>query len=145
MMVREAAVQDAGTVAELALLLWPDHTRSELLEEITRDLSNGEMRFFLAEAQGQAIGFSHCSLRRDYVEGTHSSPVGFLEGIYVRQAFRREGVAAALVDACQAWARSLGCREFASDCELDNTASIAFHLGLGFTEANRTVWFVKLL
>ena len=39
----------------------------------------------------------------------------------------------------------MGCREFASDCELTNKASLAFHLSLGFTEENRIICFKKNL
>jgi len=58
---------------------------------------------------------------------------------------RRRGYAAQLLSACENWAKEKGCREFASDCELDNAASLAFHLHSGFTEANRIVCFVKTL
>ena len=37
------------------------------------------------------------------------------------------------------------CREFASDCELSNLESLAFHLRLGFVEANRIICFTKKL
>lgn len=39
--------------------------------------------------------------------------------------------------------RKQGCTEFASDCELDNEASLAFHLKMGFAEANRIICFTK--
>ena len=93
----------------------------------------------------RAIGFAQCQLRRDYVEGCSTSPVGFLEGIYVEPSARRLGVAQALLRACEDWARNAGCTEFASDCELPNTDSLAFHLRLGFTEANRIICFIKKL
>lgn len=35
--------------------------------------------------------------------------------------------------------------EFASDCELGNEESLAFHLKLGFKEANRIICFAKSL
>ena len=54
-------------------------------------------------------------------------------------------MASALLSACEDWAREKGCTEFASDCELDNQGSIAFHLGAGFTEANQIVCFTKRL
>ena len=60
-------------------------------------------------------------------------------------AFRRQGVAAKLVRACEEWAGEQGCSEFASDAELKNTESIRFHLGAGFREANRIVCFAKEL
>jgi len=71
--------------------------------------------------------------------------VGFLEGVYVDPACQRKGIARQLVAACEDWARSLGCSEFGSDCEIDNVESLAFHLAIGFEEAGRTIWFNKKL
>ena len=56
---------------------------------------------FLAVEDGAPAGFAQCQLRHDYVEGTRGGPVGYLEGIYVRTGFRRRGVAAALLSACE--------------------------------------------
>ena len=100
---------------------------------------------FLAVEDGAPAGFAQCQLRHDYVEGTRGGPVGYLEGIYVRTGFRRRGVAAALLSACEDWAQAQGCVEFASDCELGNTDSVAFQLGAGFAEVNLVVCFVKPL
>ena len=68
-----------------------------------------------------------------------------MEGIYVDEARRRRGHARELLRACEAWAKERGCTEFASDCELDNAASLAFHLHAGFEEANRLICFAKRL
>jgi aminoglycoside 6'-N-acetyltransferase I len=79
------------------------------------------------------------------VNGTESSPVAFLEGLYVAPAFRRQGIAALLVDQAQQWARERGCTELASDALLDNSASQEMHKALGFTETERVVYFRKPL
>ena len=71
--------------------------------------------------------------------------MGYLEGIYVREAARRQGIARRLLSACESWAKAKGCAEFASDCELDNTDSQRFHQAVGFDEANRIVAYVKKL
>lgn len=92
-----------------------------------------------------AVGFVEASLRSDYVNGTGSSPVAFLEGIYVTTEHRRQGIAAQLVDAVAAWASSLGCREFASDAPLENELSQRVHNALGFRETERVVFFRKVL
>ncbi len=52
---------------------------------------------------------------------------------------------AALLNACENWAKEQGCLEFASDCEIDNADNLFFHLRLGFTEANRVICFTKRL
>ena len=105
----------------------------------------GESVFFLAYRENVAVGFAQCQLRHDYVEGTSTSPVGYLEGIYVRAEDRHLGFASQLMESCEEWARSEGCTEFASDCEIDNADSLAFHLKLGFKEANRIICFAKQL
>ena len=140
-MIRQATRQDAGTAAALALQLWPENDAPALTAEMEEIIQDGAV--FLAEEDGVAIGFAQCQLRHDYVEGTETSPVGYLEGVYVLAAHRRRGVARALLAACEQWARAQGCREFASDCELTNAESLLFHLNMGFIEANRIICFTK--
>ena len=145
MIVRAATKTDANAVTGLALRLFPDHLYDELRKEMSSYIDGAESVIFLAEDAGEAVGFAQCGLRHDYVEGTCSSPVGYLEGIYVLEGYRRAGTASNLVAASEAWAKAHGCHQFASDCELSNTLSIAFHLGAGFAEAGRLVCFTKEL
>lgn len=144
-MIRQAGTKDLKEVAELARLLWPAHTLQELETEFEGFLSDSACGVFLAIQDAAPVAFAQVQLRQDYVEGTQSSPVGYLEGIYVRPAYRRQSLARRLVSACEAWAREKGCREFASDCLLDNRDSLGFHLALGFREAARIICFTKQL
>ena len=132
----QAVSADAADVAALACELWPDHP----LEEMGEDAA-----VFLYREQGEAVGFAQCQLCHDYVEGMETSPVGYLEGIYVRKGARRQGVTRKLLAACEDWAKAKGCAEFASDCKLDKTDSQRFHRAVGFEEANRIVAYVKKL
>ena len=52
---------------------------------------NGKSQFFLKYENDFPIGFAQCQLRYDYVEGTKSSPVGYLEGIFVKEGYRSKG------------------------------------------------------
>jgi aminoglycoside 6'-N-acetyltransferase I len=143
--IRKADGQDAAVVAELALALWPENTADALAAEVEEFFAADGGAVFLACVGGAPVGFAQCGLRHDYVEGTDSSPVGYLEGIYVGPGHRRRGLARALLAACEDWARDRGCSQFASDCEVGNDRSIAFHRGAGFAQANRIVCFVKPL
>ena len=136
---------DRPAAAEIAAELWPHHPVEEFAEEYTSLLADDARGLFLAFADGVPAGFAECSLRHDYVEGTVSSPVGYLEGICVRETARRRGIARMLLSACEDWAREKGCTEFASDCELTNIESQGFHRAVGFTEANRLVAYVRKL
>ena len=142
-MIQKAEVKDLRILAELACKLWPDNTAEEMCTQMGELLTNPDAAFFLSRVEDMPIGFAQCQLRHDYVEGTDSSPVGYLEGIYVAQEYRRQGIAGELLAACEAWAKSKGCTEFASDCELDNMQSLIFHLNIGFEEANRIICFTK--
>ncbi len=141
---RRAQKKDLDILTALALKLWPGHEAWELRRDL-EGIMDGGGAFFLAREGEYTVGFAQCQLRHDYVEGTENSPVGYLEGIYVEPSFRGRGIARQLLSAAENWAREQGCNEFASDCELDNRESLAFHLGLGFREANRIICFVKEL
>ena len=145
MILRKAEIKDLAILAELSCQLWPDHTIHEMRAEYADMIAKPDAAFFLAYVQETAVGFAQCQLRCDYVEGTDSSPVGYLEGIYVAEAYRKQGFAKALLAACESWAKTKGCSEFASDCELTNTQSLQFHLRVGFEEANRIICFTKKL
>ena len=145
MSIRVAMLEDALLVAELAIQMWKSHTIEELTQEFYEYISKENGTIFLAMIDGCAVGFAQCGLRRDYVEGTDSSPVGYLEGIFVKEEYRKRGVARDMLEACQKWAKEQGCAEFASDCELDNEDSLKFHIKMGFVEANRIICFTKKL
>ena len=91
----------------LRAALWPAGSASAHGREIAAQLAAPQRfcAFIAGDAEGAALGFAEVSLRSEYVNGTHSSPVAFLEGLYVRPAARRRGVARALVGAVKDWAR----------------------------------------
>lgn len=145
MKIITATKEDTKTAAALLMHLWEGHTEDEMQECALEYIEGAEKAAFLALDGEEGIGVCLCSLRHDYVEGTEESPVGYLEGIYTGDKYRGQGLARALLMAAQNWAKEKGCREFASDCELDNTESLKFHMACGFREANRIICFVKEL
>jgi aminoglycoside 6'-N-acetyltransferase I len=129
----------------LRLALWPDVAEAEQLLGMADALARGHHVRLATTASGSAVGFIEASMRVDYVNGTNSSPVAFLEGLYVARSSRRQGVARALVESVVEWALAQGCRELASDSLLDNTAAHAAHRALGFEETERVVYFRRKL
>ena len=75
MLIRRAAKADLKTAARLALALWPGYDPSEMAPL----LDDPEAAIFLCEAEGRAVGFAQCQLRREYFEGCDTSPVCYLE------------------------------------------------------------------
>ena len=144
-MIFKAKKEDARTVATLAIKMWSDHTMEELTGDFEEIIAREDSAVLLMTAGPIPIAFAQCQLRHDYVEGTQTSPVGYLEGIYVAEDYRRQGCAKKLLEKCQIWAKEQGCTEFASDCEISNESSYKFHLKMGFVEANRIICFTKPL
>jgi aminoglycoside 6'-N-acetyltransferase I len=134
-----------GEWAAMRAELWPDGSVDEhqqfaqsALEDPTRLVA-----FIAHDADSRPLGFAEASLRFDYVNGCSTSPVGFLEGLYVREDARRNGIARGLVTAVEHWAIACGCTELASDALIENETSHHAHRGLGFAEAERVVFFRK--
>lgn len=143
--IRKADEKDINVIANMAALMWNDNCADELKKDFLDFFQKGKGQIFLKIEHDIPVGFAQCQLRYDYVEGTQTSPVGYLEGIFVKDACRKKGYAKELLAACEAWARESGCNEFASDCEIDNIDSLRFHLAVNFEEANRIICFTKKL
>jgi len=144
--VASAAHLDAWSRLRCALWDWmsaEDH-RAEA-EQTYFSGDPDKVAFVAMSDSSETLGFAEAALRRDYVEGCETSPVAFLEGIYVAPENRMAGVARALSQAVADWGRSQGCSELASNALLDNAESHMFHAAIGFTETERVVYFRKEL
>jgi aminoglycoside 6'-N-acetyltransferase I len=125
----------------LRCALWPDASVAEHLSGMIDALGRRHYVRLAVSNTGSPVAFVEASKRVDYVNGTSSSPVAFLEGIYVTPDCRRQGVARTLVDSVLEWAMASGCVELASDSLLDNASAHAAHRALGFEETERVVYF----
>ena len=90
-MVRKAEKQDLEILANLAVQMWDSHSVRELIVEFSEIMEKGNSQFFLKYENDIPIGFAQCQLRYDYVEGTKTSPVGYLEGIFIKEGYRNKG------------------------------------------------------
>jgi aminoglycoside 6'-N-acetyltransferase I len=93
-------------------------------------------------ASGGLCGFAEAATR-PYADGCRTSPVAFLEGLYVDHDCRRSGLGRLLVRAVEAWARERGLSKLASDALLDNEGSHKAHERLGFLEVERAIRYRK--
>ncbi|WP_377847517.1 aminoglycoside 6'-N-acetyltransferase [Bosea sp. UC22_33] len=146
--IERAGERHLAPWAGLRAELWPDQDAQAHGEELAETLAAASGRDFACVAltgEGVCVGFAEAALRSDYVNGCETSPVVFLEGIFVAEPRRRSGIARMLCRAVAAWGRARGCSEFASDAAIDNAASLAFHRALGFVETERVVFFRKAI
>jgi len=143
MYIVPATLADQEEWVALRRALWPNADDGEIERMLKEPARFGA--FIARETEGSAIGFAEASLRHDYVNGCKTSPVGFLEGIYVKPLCRRQGVAASLVSAVEQWTLAQGASEIASDALIDNVESHRMHRAIGFQETERVVFFRKRL
>ena len=125
--------------------LWPEAPVEYLTFDLDERLVDPDYAVFVASnTDGQLVAFVEVGLR-DRGEGCETSPVGYIEAWFVGEYVRGQKLGRELIHAAEEWARGKGCAEMASDTWLENEASIAAHLKLGYWEVERLVHFVKRL
>jgi aminoglycoside 6'-N-acetyltransferase I len=150
-LIREANISDCAGIAEMCALLWPDAAASEHhaeIEELIETKVCGGLPFTIfvsLDQEDRLTGFLQVDLR-SHADGCNPShPVGYVEGWFVREEHRRQGIGTAMMRAAEDWARSLGCKEMASDTWIDERNSLQAHQALGFEVVDRCVHFRKSL
>lgn len=139
--------QDLPAWLALRETLWPEVTLEEHEAQMASILESRFQKaaFVCRVADGDdIIGLVEVSIRQA-ANGCRTSPVGYLEGLYVCAEWRRRHVAAELVTMAERWARGRGCREMASDTAIDNVLGQSFHERVGYKEHARLVVFTKTL
>lgn len=143
MTYRKATTEDFEGVLKLAVALWPDE--EDVASDIQTALTELGHAIYIAEDNGRAIAFIEMGLRTDYVEGSSTSPVAYIEGLFVAVTHRKQGIAHELVRCGEAWGKENGCTEMGSDVLVDNTISQEFHESVGFKKAETIVCYIKQL
>jgi aminoglycoside 6'-N-acetyltransferase I len=150
-LIRPARPADLESLADLLFALWPESSREEHHQELVATLAGHNpstlpLTYFVAEASDRMIvGFLEAGLRShaDCCDTAHA--VGYIEGWFVDESYRRQGVGRQLLAAAENWARGHGCREMASDAYIDNHLSQQAHESLGYEPVSRSVLYRKLL
>ncbi|HIF24019.1 MAG TPA: GNAT family N-acetyltransferase [Gemmatimonadetes bacterium] len=137
--IRASRSSDREELVRMLTALWPDYEEAEVDDLLRVPISAGIL--LVGEREGGGLcAFAQVG-QRSCADGCVTSPVAYLEGIWTDADVRRSGLASELVREANAWARSRGLTEFASDCELENHESEAFHLAVGFQEEVLAILF----
>lgn len=143
MNIIQACEKNLKNWARLTQMMYPYMSENEALLTCKSLLDTGKEKGYLAYIESDCVGFINISLRVDYVNGTISSPVLFIESIYVEQEFRGKNIARSLVAFVNNIAKQQNISEIASDCKIENVISEAFHKACGFKEQERVICFTK--
>ena len=143
--IRRATPEDKPEWVRMRQGLWPEAPLEYLDFDLDDLLADSDAAIFVAsDSAGKLIAFIEAGLR-EHGEGCETSPVGYIEAWYVDPHVRGQKLGRDMVHTAEQWAREKGCTEMASDTWLENEASIAAHLKLGYWEAERLVHFAKKL
>ena len=135
--------EDLDEWLRLRATLWPECAAEQHELEMGSVLADADRAAVFVAAGGPGlVGFVEVAMR-PWADGCDTSPVGYVEGLYVAPEARGTGVGKALLRAAEAWAADRGCREIASDTEVDNAPSRALHRSLGYEEGEVLVHFHK--
>ena len=115
----------------------------DVFARIDNEMRRRRCRFLTASIDGKVVGGVQMSFRREYVEGTTTSPVAYIESISIDDDYRDMGCTKALVRACEAYASMCGCHEIATDCSVSDESAREFLSSIGFDEVRQVSCFVR--
>jgi aminoglycoside 6'-N-acetyltransferase I len=149
--IRAARTEDCERLALLFHELWPRVSAEEHGVEV-RSLVQGTAKLTMPIAvlvaewgSDGVVGFVEVDLRSHADGCDPAQAVGYIEGWYVAEEYRRTGVGTKLIAAAEAWARGFGCVEVGSDALIENEVSQRAHESLGFEVVDRCVHYRKRL
>ena len=146
-MIKPIAYEYLDSWLAMRKQLWPDCTDSEHQAETKQFLSDSSKsaQFIYMGRDDEPLGFVEASIRHEYVNGASTSPVAYIDGIFVVERARQTGIAKNLFEAVSDWASGQNLSELISDVDLSNRLSQTVHRALGFEETERVVYFRKSL
>ena len=143
--LRQATREDKAELLRLQQQLYnPDPTLGAEIDAYFNTTSPIEL-MLVAATENECLGAFIELSKRDYAEGCKSSPVAYIEGIFVDHNLRRTGIGQQLMKAAESWARENGFTEMASDTKRGNLESISFHQTAGFEITEQITCFRKQL
>ncbi|ESA37026.1 gcn5-related n-acetyltransferase [Leptolyngbya sp. Heron Island J] len=119
LIIRSAIKSDTNIIAEhlchiaLGLGLPSDSIRQDWLEKTTKfiDYACKELRYksFIAEVMGETVGSASCQLLELYPMVSEAYQKGYIWGVYVKPAYRRQGIATTLMKQAMLYLKGIGC------------------------------------
>ena len=138
-----ASNENLNQLTELALALWPNNEKDLIKSDLVYIIGHLNNRVLLAKSDEEYIGFIHMSIRSGFVEGADTTPVGYIEGVYVKPDYRRKGVAKELYHAGLEWLKSEKCSQIGADIGINDNMCPDFYIGMGYKEANRIICYIN--
>jgi ribosomal protein S18 acetylase RimI-like enzyme len=153
-------IADEDDCADLCPLYWafhefhvqhlPDRLRSlgpverydcaTLQATLTQLVISSEADLVIARTPAAVIGFAEVQLRQDEAHPARvSHRYGHLTGLYVAEAYQRQGIGAGLVQRAEHWAKQRGATEMRLEVWAYAGSSLAFYEQMDYRTLSRTL------
>ncbi len=99
--------------------------------EINREKIKTDGIKFAVEKDGKVVGYAYLYL---IYNGLHSEPYGFLEDVFIEEAYRGQGIGGELVKEAVAEAKARGCYKIIGTSRHSRTEVHEFYKKLGFED-----------
>jgi ribosomal protein S18 acetylase RimI-like enzyme len=144
--IREAVKSDEIVIAEhlchiaLELGVSPNSIRQDWLEKTVQFIERArqELRYkgFIAEINDEIIGSASCQILELYPMVSEEYQKGYIWGVYVDLAYRRQGVATKLMKQAMIYLKEIGCTK--AVLHASETGKFLYS-SLGYVESNEMV------
>lgn len=136
-MIRLVQQNNINEWLRLRKLLYTDCSEKQLLNEIHRIINNqypnvNDWVVYVYERNNKNLGGIIEATIHPNKEWCDTSPIGFIETLYVDIDLRKRGIATELVKAAEKWALKYGCREMAVDTDHYREKNILIYKALGY-------------
>ena len=142
--IRPLQPADKAEWFRLRWALWDDYSPEKMEEETAGILAVIDQQpVFVAERpEGGLCGLMEVAIHES-APGCRTNRIGYLEAWYVDPEWRGRGIGRRLVETAEAWSRSQGCTEMASDTDSGYPLSPGAHNHLGYETVE--IYFRKVL
>lgn len=140
--VRKCMISDAPVIRDLIQQhLGYEYPADKFEKNLRRLISSPSNIIFVAENGNQLLGFAHAC---DYAI-IYGPPTKALSSIAVVEEYRRYGVASALMDAIEKWAKDAGAESVRLYSGSERKDAVAFYKSRGYEFFKSDYQFKKML
>ncbi len=112
-------------------------------EQLKKFLTNEDVYFLIAQVDGVSVGGGFCQITQNVATWDKHERHGYIGLIYVREAYRKKGIASKVTSELTSWAKSKGVKELRLKVYTANKKAIKVYEKQGFT--NLTTEMIKQL
>lgn len=144
--IREAVKGDEIVIAEhlchiaLELGVSPNSIRQDWLEKTVQFIARARQELgyksFIAEINNEVIGSASCQILELYPMVSEEYQKGYIWGVYVDRAYRRQGVATKLMKQAMIYLKKIGCTKVV--LHASDTGKLLYS-SLGYVKSNEMV------